>query len=78
MGQINIAELSPATVVAKSVRDVAHDLSVYVCNACKSECDFCGCWRFGFQTFETHDSDSSSDSSSANTLCGPLWEWLLT
>ena len=81
MGQLNVAEMNPVTVVANSVRAVAHDLSVYVCNACKSECNFCGCWTFGFQTFETH-SDSSSDSSSDNlsssdanyTLCGPMWE----
>ena len=76
MGQLIVAEMNPVTVVAKSVKAVAHDLSVYVCNACKSECNFCGCWTFGFQTFETHDSDSSSSSSDGekSTLCGPMWE----
>ena len=36
MGQLNVAEMNPVTVVANSVKAVAHDLSVYVCNACKS------------------------------------------
>ena len=76
MGQLNVAEINPVTAVANAVEAVARDLSVYVCNACKSECNFCGCWTFGFQTFETHsDSSSSSSSSDANsTLCGPMWE----
>ena len=76
MGQLNVAEMNPVTVVANGIKSVCHDLSVYVCNACKSECNFCGCWTFGFQTFETHDSDCSSDNSSSSdaTLCGPLWE----
>ena len=64
MGQLNVAEMNPVTVVANSAKAVAHDLSVYVCNACRSECNFRGCWTFGFQTFETRDSDSSSDNSS--------------
>ena len=38
MGQLNVAETNPVTVVANSVKAVAHDVSVYVCNACKSEC----------------------------------------
>ena len=75
MGQLNVAEMNPVTVVANSVKAVAHYLSVYVCNAYKSECNFCGCWTFGFQTFETHDSDHSSSSDDENsTLCGPLWD----
>ena len=40
MGQLNVAEINPVTVVTNSVKAVAHDLSVYVCNACKSECNF--------------------------------------
>ena len=79
MGQLNVAEMNPVTAVANNVKAVAHDQSVYVCNACKSECNFCGCWTFGFQTFETHDSDSLSNSSSSSddensTLCGPMWD----
>ena len=79
MGQV-ASEINPVAVVANGIKSVCHDLSVYVCNACKSECNFCGCWTFGFQTFETH-SDSSGDSSSSDancdphsTLCGPMWE----
>ena len=79
MGQLKVAEMNPVTVVANSVKAVAHDLSVYVCNACKSECNFCGCWTFGFQTFETRGSDNSSSNDDASrdspyTLCGPMWE----
>ena len=47
------------------VKSATHDLSVYVLNSCRSQCDFCGCWRFGFQTFETHD-DKSDDGASVN------------
>ena len=56
-----ITDLNPLSV-AKSV---SHDFSVYVLNACKSSCDCCGCWKFGFQTFETHD-DKSDDGASLN------------
>ena len=69
MGNLNIAEINPATAVANSIKAVCHDCSVFVCNACKSECNFCGCWKFGFQTFETHE-DDSSDSSSPTICCG--------
>ena len=34
--------------------------NVFVCNSCKSKCNFCGCWKLGFQTFETHESASDS------------------
>ena len=40
MGQLNVAEMNPVTVVANGIKSVCHDLSVYVCNACKSECNF--------------------------------------
>ena len=77
MGQV-ASEINPVAVVTNGIKSVCHDLSVYVCNACKSECNFCGCWTFGFQTFETHDSSSDSSSSSGrdspSTLCGPMWE----
>ena len=68
MGQLNVAELNPIVAVADGVKAIFHDCSVFVCNACKSECNFCGCWQFGFQTYETHE-DSSSDSSNA-ICCG--------
>ena len=63
MGQISVAEINPVAVVANAAKSAVHDMSVYVCNACKSECNVCGCWKFGFQTFETHEDDNSSDSS---------------
>ena len=59
MGQV-ASETKPIAVVTNGVKAVFHDCSVFVCNACKSECNFCGCWAFGFQTFETHESDSDS------------------
>lgn len=56
-----LSEMNPLSVA----KDMSHDLSVYVLNSCKSQCDCCGCWRFGFQTFETHD-DSDNDNNSIN------------
>ena len=64
MGQINVAEINPILVLANAAKSAVHDMSVYECNACKSECKLCGCWQFGFQTFETHESDSNSSESS--------------
>ena len=66
MGQV-ASENNPVAAVANSVKAVCHGMAVYVCNACKSECNFCGCWVFGFQTFETHESDSDS---SMEPCCG--------
>ena len=68
MGQV-ASEINPVAVVANGIKSVAHDMSVYVCNACKSECNFCGSWVFGFQTFEQHE-DDSSDSSTTTICCG--------
>ena len=59
MGQV-ASDIYPIAAVANGAKAVCHDCSVFVCNACKSECNFCGCWVFGFQTFETHESDSDS------------------
>ena len=59
MGQV-ASEINPAVAVTNGVKSVCHDMAEYVCNACKSECNFCGCWVFGFQTFETHESDNDS------------------
>ena len=59
MGQV-ASEINPVAALANGVKSVCHDMAVYVCNACKSECNFCECWVFGFQTFETHESDSDS------------------
>ena len=67
MGQVNDAEINPMLVLANAVKSAVHDMSVYVCNACKSECNVCNCWVFVFQTFETHE--DSSDSYSESALC---------
>ena len=56
-----VSDMNPLSVA----KQMSHDVSVYVLNACKSQCDCCGCWRFGFQTFETHD-DKSDDATSIN------------
>ena len=52
-----LSDINPLSVA----KDISHDLSVYVFNACRSSCDSCGCWRFGFQTFETHDDSPDID-----------------
>ena len=57
MGQV-ASEINPIAAVANGVKAVCHDCNMFVCNACKSERNFCGCWVFGFQTCETHESDS--------------------
>ena len=61
MGQV-ASEINPVAAVANGIKSVCHDLSVYVCNACKSECNCCGCLVYGFQTFANHDDDSSDSS----------------
>ena len=55
MGQVvsAVSDLNPLSL-AKSV---VHDISVYVLNSCKSSCDCCGCWKFGFESHETHGDD---------------------
>ena len=59
MGQV-ASEINPVAAVTNGVKAVCHGMAVYVCNACKSECNFCGRWAFGFQTFEAQlDSDSN-------------------
>ena len=60
MGQV-ASEINPVAAVTNGVKAVCHDCSVFVCNACTSECNFCGSWVFGFQTFEAHESDSDSN-----------------
>ena len=57
MGHV-ASEINPIAAVTNGVKAACHDCSVFVCNACKSECNFCGCWVFGFQAFETLESDS--------------------
>ena len=59
MGQV-ASELNPVGAVANSVKAICHDCSVFVFNAFKSECNCCGCLVFGFQSWETHESDSDS------------------
>ena len=60
--QVGVGISSPVdrNIPLSVAKNISHDLSVYVFNACKSSCDCCGCWTFGFQTFETHD-DHSDD-----------------
>ena len=72
MGQLNVAELNPMAAALNGVKAICHDCSVFVCNACKSECNCCGCLVFGFQTFETHESDSSS---SSDSHCELWYKW---
>ena len=68
MGNLNVAEINPVTAVANGVKAICHDCSVYVCNACSLRSNCCGgCWSFAIVTTETHEDDSSSDSSP--TIC---------
>ena len=60
MGQV-ASDINPVAAVTNGVKAICHDCSVLVCNACKSECNFCGCWVFGFQTFETLESGNDSN-----------------
>ena len=60
MGEV-ASEINPVATLTNNIKAVCHDMAVYVCNACKSECNCCGCWAFGFQTFETHESDNDSN-----------------
>ena len=67
MGAIasSIEGLNPLSVVKSGV----HDLSVFVLNSCRSECDCCGCLHWYIQTNETHEDDGSG-SSSSSVCCG--------
>ena len=56
-----VEDMNPLNVIKSGV----HDLSVYVCNSCRSECDCCGCLHWYIQTNETHD-DNSDDGASFN------------
>ena len=57
MGNVleSVGELNPLTALSNTIKSVCHDFNVYVLNACKSDCDCCGCWKFGFASQETHD-----------------------
>ena len=59
MGQV-ASEINPVAAVTNGRKAMCHDCSVFVFNAFKSECNCDGCLVFGFQTFETHESDSDS------------------
>ena len=70
MGQLNVAELNPIVAVADGVKAIFHDCRMFVCNACSLRSNCCGgCWPFTIITTETHESDSSSDSSDSH-CCG--------
>ena len=54
MGQFYIiAETNPLTAVTNTITAIAHDCSVYVCNAATLDNDCCSGFRFKLQTFET-------------------------
>ena len=72
MGQLNFAEINPTAAVVNGVKTICHDCSVFVRNEVKSECNCCGCLVFGFQTFETHESDSSESSWSSDHMKSAL------
>ena len=57
MGNVleSVGELNPITAVANTIKSARHDFNVYFLNACKSDCDCCGCLKFGFSSKETHD-----------------------
>ena len=57
MGNVleSVGELNPLTAVSNTVKSVCHDFNVYFLNALKSDCDLRGCWKFTFQSQETHD-----------------------
>ena len=59
MGQV-ASDLKSVMAVVNGAEAVFHDCSVFVHIACKSKCNFCGCWKFGFQPFETHEDDIDS------------------
>ena len=63
MGALAIlSEINPLTALANTVKAVAHDCSVYVCNAASLDSDCCSCWRFNVQTFETGEPEQSEHS----------------
>ena len=64
---------SPVASIASAVTNSCKYLSVFVLNDCRSSCNCCGCWTFGFVTHRV-DEHTSSSSSENDTLCGPMWE----
>ena len=63
-----VEDLNPLSVIKSTV----HDISAFVCNSCRSDCDCCGCWKFGFQTFETHD-DQPETQPTVDTSINIAW-----
>ena len=57
MGNVlqSAAELNPLTAVANTVKSVCHDFNVYFLNACSTDCDCCGCFKWSVNSTETHD-----------------------
>ena len=63
MGQLaSLVEINPLTTITNTVKAVAHDCSVYVCNAAMLDSDCCSCWRFKVQTFETGEPEPEKHS----------------
>ena len=56
----SIEGLNPLSVIKSGV----HDLSVFVLNSCRSECNCCGCLHWYIQTNET--GDTSDDGANIN------------
>ena len=72
---------SPVASLADAVANSCKYFSVYVLNDCRSSCNCCGCWKFGFETHRVDAHSSSEDSHEDShgddmhsTLCGPMWE----
>ena len=64
---------SPVASIAGAVANSCKYFSVFVLNDCRSDCNCCGCLKFGFVTHRV-DVHTSSSSESEDTLCGPMWE----
>ena len=48
-----LTDLNPLSAISSTIKAVAHDCSMYVCNAAQIDSNCCQCWRFKVQTFET-------------------------
>ena len=67
MGQlVSLAEINPLAAISNTIRAVAHDCSVYVCNAASLDSDCCSCWRFKVQTFETGEPEPEKEDHAIN------------
>ena len=58
-----LTEIHPLTAISNTIKAVAHDCSVYVCNAAQMDSDCCQRWKFRVQTFETGEPEKSEQHS---------------